>query len=97
MNSFQFAPWISAICDLGFLIPAMFTPQRKIWSGWPLSPPQKNDVSGSGPDPKGKSVAFLDSTPPPPVGFLGQNGGTEESPASVVHKISKLENEVRKY
>ncbi|KAF7135186.1 hypothetical protein RHSIM_Rhsim08G0079900 [Rhododendron simsii] len=75
----------------------MFTPQRKIWSGWPLSPAQKNDVSGSGPDPKGKSVAFLDSTPPPPVGFLGQNGGTEESPASVVDKISKLKNELFDY
>ncbi|XP_058179427.1 nuclear matrix constituent protein 1-like [Rhododendron vialii] len=75
----------------------MFTPQRKIWSGWPLSPAQKNDVSGSGPDPKGKSVAFLDSTPPPPVGFLGQNGGTEESPAPVVDKISKLENELFDY
>ncbi|KAH7851973.1 hypothetical protein Vadar_019016 [Vaccinium darrowii] len=81
----------------------MFTPQRKVWSGWPLTPrtePAKKNGSGTGSDPnsnpKGKSVAFLDSppTPPPPVGFLGENG---EDAASVVDKISKLENELFDY
>lgn len=72
----------------------MFTPQRKIWSGWTRTPETGPARESNGSDPRGKSVGFVDSTPPPPpVGLLDQNGGAEE--ASVADKISKLENEVR--
>ena len=79
----------------------MFTPQRKVWSGWPLTPRSEKNGSGSGSDPnsnprngdivaKSKSVAFVESTPPQTI---GENGGTMDR-NSMVEKISKLENEV---
>ncbi|XP_059645323.1 nuclear matrix constituent protein 1 [Cornus florida] len=68
----------------------MFTPQKKGWSGWSLSPKsalaQKNG-SGSDSNPnsnirnaetvaKGKSVTFIESTPQPrQMGSLGEKGG----------------------
>ncbi|XP_028108259.1 protein CROWDED NUCLEI 1-like [Camellia sinensis] len=88
----------------------MFTPQRKVWSGWSLTPRtdpvQKNGyVSGSDPvlNPRNvetvvkgrKTVAFVESTtPPPPLGSLGENGGTK---VAIVEKLSKLENELFEY
>ncbi|XP_057462621.1 nuclear matrix constituent protein 1-like [Actinidia eriantha] len=80
----------------------MFTPQRKVWSGWPLTP--RSEKNGSGSDPnsnprngdivtKSKSVAFVESTPPPTI---GENGGTMDRD-SMVEKISKLENELFDY
>ncbi|KAK9271917.1 hypothetical protein L1049_002283 [Liquidambar formosana] len=67
----------------------MFTPQRKVWSGWSLSPrtePQKNaNGSGSNSNPrddgisdgtvvKGKNVSFVEAATPP-AGLVGENGG----------------------
>ncbi|CAL5367421.1 unnamed protein product [Camellia sinensis] len=88
----------------------MFTPQRKVWSGWSLTPrtdPVQKNGSVSGSDPvlnprnvetvvKGrKTVAFVESTtPPPPLGSLGENGGTK---VAIVEKLSKLENELFEY
>ena len=77
----------------------MFTPQRKVWSGWPLTP--RSEKNGSGSDPnsnprngdivaKSKSAAFVKSTPPPTI---GETDGTMDRD-SMVEKISKLENEV---
>ncbi|XP_042500812.1 nuclear matrix constituent protein 1-like isoform X2 [Macadamia integrifolia] len=60
----------------------MFTPQKKTWSGWSLTPHKNtggsitNPRNGGGADgsaAKGKGVAFLDG-PPPPVGLLSDNG-----------------------
>ncbi|KAA8547829.1 hypothetical protein F0562_004258 [Nyssa sinensis] len=96
----------------------MFTPQRKVWSGWSLSskgePVQKNG-SGSVSNPNsnlrngetsvGKSVAFLESTPPPAMGSLGRNDGTTVAGLddaalgreALLEKLSKLENELFEY
>ncbi|KAF8407876.1 hypothetical protein HHK36_007014 [Tetracentron sinense] len=65
----------------------MFTPQRKVWSRWSLTPrseTQKNGVGsvsnpsngggGDGTVAKGKTVAFLEE-PSTPLGFLGENEG----------------------
>ncbi|XP_057488191.1 nuclear matrix constituent protein 1-like [Actinidia eriantha] len=84
----------------------MFTPQRKVWSGWPLTPrSEKNGSgSGSGSDPnsnprngdivaKSKSVAFVESTP---LQTIGENGETMDR-NSMAEKISKLENELFDY
>ncbi|KAJ4961469.1 hypothetical protein NE237_021379 [Protea cynaroides] len=60
----------------------MFTPQKKAWSGWSLTPHKNaggsltNPRNGGGADgsaAKGKAVAFLEG-PPPPVGLLSENG-----------------------
>uniref|UniRef100_A0A5B7BF65 Putative nuclear matrix constituent protein 1-like protein isoform X2 n=1 Tax=Davidia involucrata TaxID=16924 RepID=A0A5B7BF65_DAVIN len=97
----------------------MFTPQRKVWSGWSLTskgePVQKNgSVSVSNPNSnlrngetavKGKSVAFLESTPPPAMGSLGGNDGTMVAGLddaalgreALLEKVSKLENELFEY
>ncbi|KAI8019120.1 Protein CROWDED NUCLEI 1 [Camellia lanceoleosa] len=94
----------------------MFTPQRKVWSGWPLTPRSEKNGSGSGSgsdsDPnsnprngetasRGKGVALIESTTLPPMGLLGENGGTKKDAAldreTTVEKISKLENELFEY
>ncbi|XP_077244031.1 nuclear matrix constituent protein 1-like [Tasmannia lanceolata] len=56
----------------------MFTPQKKGWQGWSLSPrteassnPRNGGGSGVG---KGKRVAVVDG-PPPPLASLDENGG----------------------
>ncbi|CAK9143859.1 unnamed protein product [Ilex paraguariensis] len=88
----------------------MFTPQRKVWSGWSLTPrsePAQKNGSGSDLNPtssprngetvsKGKGIAFMGSTPPPPAGLLGDNSGNLEN-EGVVERISKLENELFEY
>ncbi|OVA09014.1 hypothetical protein BVC80_9097g79 [Macleaya cordata] len=61
----------------------MFTPQRKV-SGWSLTPHKngggstvQNPRNADGSLSKGKSAAFVEG-PPPPVSFLGENGGTKD-------------------
>lgn len=68
----------------------MLTPQRKVWSGWSLTPRseagQKNG-SESGSDPKGKSVDFVEQVTP--NGVRPNLDGED-----LADKVSKLENEV---
>ncbi|KAK1555010.1 hypothetical protein Q3G72_020403 [Acer saccharum] len=82
----------------------MFTPQKKVWSGWSLTPRSEKNGTGSGSNAqnpnsstvdgtveKGKSVAFVEPVTP-------QNGvGLVEHPGSLADKISKLENELFDY
>lgn len=78
----------------------MFTPQRKAWSGWSLTPRGEKNGTGSGSNPttvdgltgKGKSVvAFTEPRTP-------QNGvGLVDDVESLAEKISKLENELFEY
>ncbi|KAJ6421461.1 hypothetical protein OIU84_028773 [Salix udensis] len=71
----------------------MLTPQRKVWSGWSLTPRsetgQKNG-SESGSDPKGKSVDFVEQVTP--NGVRPNLDGED-----LADKVSKLENEVGFY
>ncbi|KAL5739386.1 hypothetical protein ACOSP7_028285 [Xanthoceras sorbifolium] len=82
----------------------MFTPQRKVWSGWSLTPRSEKNGTGSGSNVqnpnsstgdgavgKGKSVAFVEQVTP-------QNGvGLVEPQDSLADKASKLENELFEY
>ncbi|XAR71344.1 hypothetical protein NMG60_11028553 [Bertholletia excelsa] len=87
----------------------MFTPQ-KVWPGWSLTPRSDKNGSGTGANTnsnhrngetaaKGKSIAFVESTPPPSVGTLAENGGTNTALdcEAMVEKISKLETELFEY
>lgn len=75
----------------------MFTPQRKAWSGWSLTPRGEKNGTGSVSNPttvdgltgKGKSiVAFTEPRTP-------QNGvGLVDDVESLAEKVSELENEV---
>lgn len=79
----------------------MFTPQRKVWSGWSLTPrtepAQKNgsgSVSGHNLNgvitAEGKDIVRDESIPPHPKDLLENNGETMD----LTDKLSKLENEV---
>lgn len=78
----------------------MFTPQRKAWSGWSLTPRGEKNGTGSVSNPttvdgltgKGKSiVAFTEPRTP-------QNGvGLVDDVESLAEKVSKLENELFEY
>ncbi|EEF36393.1 DNA double-strand break repair rad50 ATPase, putative [Ricinus communis] len=84
----------------------MFTPQRKVWSGWSLTP--RSEKTGSGSDSKmnglnnvnsgdasvlkGKSVAFAEPVTPNGVGLA-----LDGDDVGLVEKISKLENELFDY
>ncbi|XP_030512310.2 nuclear matrix constituent protein 1 [Rhodamnia argentea] len=76
----------------------MFTPQRKVWSGWTLTPPSQapKSGSGSGPNPsadgKGKSIVPAEPVTP----LLGSNGMVVEGGDSV-DKVSLLEKELFEY
>lgn len=67
----------------------MFTPQKKVWSGWSLSPGTGQPAQKNGPGPesgaeKGKEITtFLEASP--------QNGETMD----LAGRLSKLGNEVR--
>ncbi|KAG6741951.1 hypothetical protein POTOM_055231 [Populus tomentosa] len=71
----------------------MFTPQRKVWSGWSLTPRseagQKNG-SEPGSDPKGKSVGFVEQVTP--NGVRPNLDGED-----LADKVSRLENELFEY
>ncbi|KAK8569096.1 hypothetical protein V6N13_106974 [Hibiscus sabdariffa] len=75
----------------------MFTPQRKVWSGWPLTPGKKVDGSGSDPKSngvsvgKGKGTAFAEPFTPnfKDVGPEDQEGLREN--------LLRLENELFEY
>lgn len=71
----------------------MLTPQRKVWSGWSLTPRseagQKNG-SEPGSDPKGKSVDFVEQVTP--NGVRPNLDGED-----LADKVSKLENELFEY
>ncbi|XP_031279264.1 protein CROWDED NUCLEI 1 [Pistacia vera] len=82
----------------------MFTPQRKVWSGWSLTPRTEKNGTGSGSNGqnlnpssvdgtvgKGKGVAFVEPVTP-------QNGvGPGQEMESLAEKISRLENELFEY
>lgn len=74
----------------------MFTPQRKVWSGWTLTPRSQVPRSGSGSDPspgadgKGKGVVPAEPVTPP----LGSNGTVMDDGGHAVDKVSLLEKEV---
>ncbi|KAJ6960933.1 protein CROWDED NUCLEI 1 [Populus alba x Populus x berolinensis] len=71
----------------------MFTPQRKVWSGWSLTPRseagQKNG-SEPGSDLKGKSVGFVEQVTP--NGVRPNLDGED-----LADKVSRLENELFEY
>ncbi|KAK8694372.1 hypothetical protein V6N13_071926 [Hibiscus sabdariffa] len=75
----------------------MFTPQRKVWSGWSLTPGKKVDGSGSDPNSngvsvgKGKGTAFAEPFTPnfKDVGPEDQEGLREN--------LLRLENELFEY
>ncbi|XP_021296818.1 protein CROWDED NUCLEI 1 [Herrania umbratica] len=75
----------------------MFTPQRKVWSGWSLTPGKKVDGSGSDPNSngvavgKGKGVAFVEPVTP------NGNGLGSEDHEGVPEKVLRLENELFDY
>lgn len=82
----------------------MFTPQRKVWSGWSLTPrtePAQKNGSGSGSGhnlngvitAEGKDIVLDESTPPHPKDLLENNGET----MNLTEKLSKLENELFEY
>lgn len=85
----------------------MFTPQRKPWSGWTLTPrrEQNGSATGSGSaaansDPrngktavgKDKGLLFMDSTP----NNLAAEKYADLDKEALCDKLSKLENEVSK-
>lgn len=78
----------------------MFTPQRKAWSGWTLSPRGQapRSGSGSGPDPsadgKGKSIVPAEPVTPP----LGSNGMVVvDGGGDPAGRVSLLEKELFEY
>ncbi|XVF20585.1 hypothetical protein REPUB_Repub12eG0013200 [Reevesia pubescens] len=77
----------------------MFTPQRKVWSGWPLTPSKKVDGSGSDPNSngvaagKGKEKGPAFAEPMTPKG----NGLVSEDQEGVPEKVLRLENELFEY
>lgn len=69
----------------------MFTPPKKIWSGWSprTDPTRKRGSGGADADvSKGKDVVFDESTPQNLVGRVEDNMGLNS-------KLLKLESEVR--
>lgn len=79
----------------------MFTPQRKVWSGWSLTPrtdPAQKNGSGSVEVhnmngvivAEGKGMVLDESTPPHLKTSLGEKGETVD----LSKKLSKLKNEV---
>lgn len=83
---------------------AMFTPQRKVWSGWSLTPrsgAQKNAAgSDSNLSPRNGGVGDSEALAEPVT--PGENGGSVvdrpgegvSSSEAFVQKVSKLESEV---
>ncbi|XWS75406.1 hypothetical protein CRYUN_Cryun01aG0084300 [Craigia yunnanensis] len=75
----------------------MFTPQRKVWSGWSLTPGKKMDESGSDPNSnrvavwKGKGAASAEPVTP------NGNGVGSEDQEGVPDKVLRLENELFEY
>lgn len=79
----------------------MFTPQRKVWTGWALSPRSRAPRVGSGSGPedpgpgaegKGKSIVPAEPvTPPPPP--PGSNGMVTDGAGSAAD-VPLLEKEV---
>lgn len=68
----------------------MFTPQRKAWAGWSLTPHRRGDGSGSnGTEGRGKALALEEPVTPNGVGSGEADG--------VAEKISRLENELFEY
>lgn len=66
----------------------MFTPPKKIWSGWsPRTDPTRKSGSGGGEVSKGKDVVFDESTPQNLMGRVEDMG--------LNAKLMKLETEVR--
>ncbi|OMO94696.1 putative DNA double-strand break repair rad50 ATPase [Corchorus olitorius] len=72
----------------------MFTPQKKVWSNWSLTPGKKVDGSGSDPDSngvalgKGKGAAFAEPVTP------NGNGLRLEDHEGVPEKVVRLEAEI---
>lgn len=74
----------------------MFTPQRKVWSGWSLSPRGVNQANGSGvkvsDGGKGKNVVdAVGGEPATPL--LGANIVAADS-SNLRDKVTQLEKEV---
>ncbi|OMO80133.1 putative DNA double-strand break repair rad50 ATPase, partial [Corchorus capsularis] len=75
----------------------MFTPQKKVWSNWSLTPGKKVDGSGSDPDSngvalgKGKGAAFAEPVTP------NGNGLRLEDHEGVPEKVVRLEAELFEY
>ncbi|KAK1410238.1 hypothetical protein QVD17_36773 [Tagetes erecta] len=69
----------------------MFTPQKKVWSGW-LSPRDNNNNSNPNLSPKDKGFAIGDSTPK----ALVSNVGIMDRDV-VIDRINKLEKELYEY
>ncbi|XVE71962.1 hypothetical protein DITRI_Ditri11bG0000400 [Diplodiscus trichospermus] len=75
----------------------MFTPQRKVWPGWSLTPGKKIDGSASDPNSngvaigKGKGAASVEPFTP------NGNGFGSEDQEGVPEKVLRLENELFEY
>ncbi|TYG45576.1 hypothetical protein ES288_D11G185900v1 [Gossypium darwinii] len=76
----------------------MFTPQRKVWSGWSFTPGKKADGSGSDPKSngvsvgKGKGAAFAEPLTP-----NCKDVGSEDQEEGLREKVLRLENELFEY
>ncbi|KAB2057470.1 hypothetical protein ES319_A11G171300v1 [Gossypium barbadense] len=76
----------------------MFTPQRKVWSGWSFAPGKKADGSGSDPNSngvsvgKGKGAAFAEPLTP-----NCKDVGSEDQEEELREKALRLENELFEY
>ncbi|KAG8478047.1 hypothetical protein CXB51_027797 [Gossypium anomalum] len=76
----------------------MFTPQRKVWSGWSFTPGKKADGSGSDPNSngvavgKGKGAAFAEPLTP-----NCKDVGSEDQEEELREKVLRLENELFEY